>query len=101
MSKILSLNVSKTKYTVFHTKQKKINSRIIKINGNIIEKVKDINFLELIINENLSWKSHVDKIANSILKTTGILNRLKHLLPQKIKIPLYNSLKLLYIGMGI
>ncbi len=48
----LSLNVGKTKYTVFHTKQKKIKSPIIKINDNIIEKVKDFNFLVLIINEN-------------------------------------------------
>ncbi len=88
----LSLNVSKTKYTVFHTKQKNIKSPIIKINDNIIENVKDFNFLGLTINENLSWKSHADTIANSVSKTTRILNRLKDLLPQKIKITLYNSM---------
>ncbi len=103
----LSLNVDKTKYTVFHTEQKKINPPIKKIkNNNIMERVKDLNFLGLIINENLSWKSHADKIANSISKTTGIMNRLKHLLPKKNKnnpVQLHDSftLKLLHIGMGI
>ncbi len=78
--------MDKRKYIVFHTKQKKINTALIKKkNDNIIERVKDFNFLGLIINENLSWKSHADKIANSISKTTVIMNRLKHLLPQKIK----------------
>ncbi len=77
----LSLNVDKTKYTVFHTKENKINPPIKKKkNNNIVERGKDFNFLRLIINENLSWKSHADKIANSISKTTCIMNRLKHLL---------------------
>ncbi len=53
--------------------------------------IKDFNFLGL-INKNLSWKSHADKIANSVSKTTSILNRLKHLLHQIIKITLYNSM---------
>ncbi len=95
----ISLNVDKTKYTVFHTKEKKINSPIKKINDNIIERVKDFNFLELIINENLSWKSHADKIANSISKTTGVMNSRKRLLPQIIKITLY--LRRHYLGQDI
>ncbi len=41
-----SLNVKKTKYTVFHTKQKKINVPIIKINDNIIDRVKTSIFLD-------------------------------------------------------
>ncbi len=91
---IISLNVNKTKYTVFHTKEKKRNSPIIKINDNIIEslRVKYFNFLGLIINENRSWKGHADKIANSISKITGVMKRMKHLLPQKIKTTLYNSM---------
>ncbi len=99
----LSLNVGKTKYTIFPTKQKKINP-LEKKNDNITERVKDFYFLGLVINENLSWKSHAENISNSISKTTGILNRLKDILPQKIKITLYNSVnasELLYTSMGI
>ncbi len=44
------------------------------------------------LNDNLSWKSHCDKIANNISKAVGGLNRLKHFLPEAIKIFLYNSI---------
>ena len=44
------------------------------------------------INENLSWKPHIDKIASKILKTTGVINRLKHILPVYILRTLYCSL---------
>ncbi len=94
----LSLNITKTKYTIFHTKQRKIIPPIIKIENTVIEKVQDFNFLGLIINENLSWKSHCDKISNSISKSIGILNRLKRLLPQELKIMLYNSMIVSHIN---
>ncbi len=76
----LSLNVSKTKLSLFHTKRKHTNPPIIIIQNVIIEQVQDFNFLGLIINENLNWKSHCDKIANNISKAVGVINRLKHTL---------------------
>lgn len=44
------------------------------------------------LNKHLSWKPHVDKIANKISKTIGIINKIKYTLPQNILIILYNSL---------
>ncbi len=87
----LSLNVSKTKFSLFHTKRKNIIPPIIIIQNVIIEQVQDFDFLGLIINENLNWKSHCDKIANNISKVVGVINRLKHFLPETIRILLYNS----------
>ena len=60
--------------------------------------MEDFNFLGVIINENLSWKSHCDKIANSISKSIGIINRLKHSLPREILTMLYNSMILSHIN---
>ena len=37
-------------------------------------------------------KKHLGKISNQCSKKIGILNKLKHTLPQEIKIILYNSL---------
>ncbi len=62
---------------------------IIKIENTVIEKVEDFN---------LSWKSHYDKISYSISKSIGILNRLKRLLPQELKIMLYNSMIVSHIN---
>ncbi len=94
----LSLNVSKTKFSLFHTKRKNIIPPIIIIQNVIIEQVQDFDFLGLIINENLNWKSHCDKIANNISKVVGVINRLKHFLPETIRILLYNSKKVSLIN---
>ena len=90
----LSLNVKKTKFMAFHTRQQNITEFIpdLKIDNVKIEKVVNFNFLGLTINENMSWKPHVDLLANKISKYTGILNRLKRYLPNYILKTIYYSL---------
>ena len=81
----LSLNARKTKSMIFHTRGSKLDFiPKIYINNTEIERVVGFNFLGLNMNENLSWKSHVDKIANKISKYSGILCRLKHFFYQPI-----------------
>ena len=71
------------------------------MNDTGIEKVSDFDFLGLTINENMNWKSHIDKIANKISRSIGILNRLKHFLPLPTKLLIYNSLILSYLNFGV
>ncbi len=75
----LSLNVKKCKYIVFHKPKKKINPNN---DDTIIERVQEFNFLGLILNENLNWKNHINKISNKISSSIGILNKQKYFLPQ-------------------
>ena len=78
---------------IFHTQGTRFNYiPNIVINSTIIERVQNFNFLGLTINENLSWKAHVDKIANKISKYSGILSRLKHFLPPYILKTIYCSI---------
>jgi hypothetical protein len=97
----LSLNVAKCKYIIFHTPKKKVKPLSLKINNTVIERVKEFNFLGLTINEHLNWKAHINKIANKISKSLGILNKLKHFLPLHTKVLMYNSLILSYLNFGI
>ena len=88
----LSLNIKKTKYMLFHT----INTKFtfvpkLVINSITLERVENFNFLGLTINENLSWKPHMDKIANKISKSGGVINRMKHFLPTSILRMIYCS----------
>ena len=89
----LSLNVRKTKYMIFHTRGTKLKyiPKIV-INHIELERVNNFNFLGLTINENLSWKPHVDKISNKISKYSGVLCRLKHFLPTHILRMIYCSI---------
>ena len=88
----LSLNIRKTKSMLFHTRNTKFDfiPRLI-INGIEIERVTNFNFLGLTINQNLSWKPHMDKISKKISKSGGIINRLKHFLPIHILRIIYCS----------
>ena len=90
----LSLNIKKTKFMLFHTRQTNISQYVpnLKIGNDKIKRVKDFDFLGLTINENMSWKPHTDRIANKLSKYVGIINRLKRYLPQNILKMIYTSI---------
>ena len=78
----LSLNVSKSKFMIFHQPRKKITIPSLEINNTKLECVNRFNFLGLEINAKLNWKDHVNKISNKIVKTLGIMKKLKYVFPQ-------------------
>ena len=61
---------------IFHVPSKGIHSLTLNIDNTNIEKVDEFNFLGLILDSNLNWKKHTEKIANKCSKMIGILNRL-------------------------
>ena len=83
---------------IFHVRRKEMQTLTLKIDNTNIEQVDEFNFLGLNLDANLTWKKHVNKIANKGSKTTGVLNKLKHVLPLDIKTLLYNSLILSHIN---
>ena len=78
---------------MFHAINKNIEGMLpeLSINGIIIERVQNLNFLGLLFNEYMFWKPHIDIIANKLIKFLGILNKLKKLLPSHILRTLYFS----------
>ena len=99
----LSLNIPKTKFMLFHHRQRGIDNMIptLKINNHEIERVKEFNFLGITIDENMNWNMHIQKIANKISRNLGCLNRLKRFLPLCTRKLLYNSLILPHLQYGI
>ena len=87
----LSLNKLKSKFMLFHQPQKRVTIPKLKINNTLIECVDEFNYLGLIISKHLKWNSHVNKIENKISQTIGVINKLKHLIPQKTLLTIYNS----------
>ena len=66
------------------------------INGTEIERVQEFIYLGIQLNEHLTWKKHVNEIANKISRSIGILNKLKRCLYF-----LYNSLVLSHLNYDI
>ena len=95
----LSLNISKTKFMIFHFPQRKIKLDInLKIVDSPIERKENFEFLGLTVHENLHWSDHICKISNKLAKVIGILKRLRNFLPRKELLQIYNSLFLPHIN---
>jgi hypothetical protein len=84
--------MDKTKYMIFHKRQRRTKYFAIKINDMNIVRVDSFNLLGLHINKNLTWETHTNMIANKISSSTGVINRLKYTLPQRILFTIYNTL---------
>ena len=88
----LALNISKTKFMVFHTSNKAVKYPNLKINSTDIEQVFEFNFLGVMFNSQMNWNTHINYIASKISRTVGILYRLKDIYPQSVLLTLYNTL---------
>ena len=64
----------------------------IKIRESILTKVSTAKFLGVTLDENLTFKDHVNKVTSKISKSVGIMRRLHCQLPANVVVKLYYSL---------
>ena len=88
----LSLNAQKTKFMVFHSMQRKGKYPVLNINNTIIERVKQFNFLGIILHYTLKWQKHIDYISKKVSKAIGVMYRLKHIYPEAVLLIIYQSI---------
>ena len=96
----ISLNVKKTKFKIFHYRQRVITENDIPclmMNNTLTERVTEFNFLGRTVNVYMNWNSHVKKTANKISHTLGVMNRLKRYLPISAMKLMYDSLILSHL----
>ena len=96
----LFLNFKKTKYILFHSKRKHVTSNVIpiRIDNTVIERIESIKFLGIHIHESLDWKYHVANISSKISKGIGVLYKLRHFVPSRILINIYNAIVLPHLN---
>ena len=82
-----------------HKKQLETNLTI-NLNSQEIQKVNKTKFLGIIIDQHLTWKSHIEYIATKISKTIGILCRIRFYINQALLKILYNNLIYPYLYYG-
>ena len=87
----LSLDVNKTQFMIFSRKQNQIENIVIRIEGQIIERVTQTKFLGVIINEKLTWRNHVNHISTKIAKGIGILIKARFCLNKETLVSLYHT----------
>ena len=96
----LSLHVSKTNFIIFCPRQRKycLNNLTVLFNGTAINQVKHTKFLGVSIDEHLCWNYHIHQVESQISQSCGIMAKLRHLLPQRVLLTLYNLLILSYLN---
>ena len=91
----LSLNVTKTTYSLFHPASKKRFLReplpFLKSDNIAIERENVTKFLGVLIDENLSWKQHINDVSTKISKSIGILYKSRGIVKQSLLKQLYFS----------
>ena len=97
-----SLNTVKTKYALSHKAKIKYSLPLV-LPGLFINDVKikreiSLKFLEVMIDENLTWKTHIKLVENKILKSLEILFKASRYLNSKSLRSIYFALMHPYIS---
>ena len=95
----LAVNVDKTKSMLFH-KRRPVTPIQFSMNNRIIDVVQYFNYLGIMLDADMSWKTHVAMVRNKLSRINGILHRLKYIYPQNVLITLYKSLFVPHINYG-
>jgi hypothetical protein len=63
-----------------------------------LKRVNVVKFLGIFINENISWKHHIDHVCNKISKSIGINSGSRFVLSTRTKLSVYYTLIYPYIS---
>jgi hypothetical protein len=111
----MAINISKTKYIIFHGQGKKVNLNGLEVvfnnneigkepcqnlitplerihNGHQNKNSRSFKLLGVLLDENLSFKSHIEATSNKISKSIFCMNRSKNFLTKKALRSLYFTL---------
>ena len=90
----LSLNLAKTKYMTFGTKQKagKMPSVDLKLGEAIINRVPEFKYLGIKLDTHLTFNNHIQYIQSKTIGKLKLLSRVTNFLPERICFSLYKTL---------
>ena len=78
----LTLNLSKTKYMLFHNYfEKNVYPKLkkfkININKYCIKRVSEFKYLGVHFDDNLNWHTHIEYLCTKLSKAAGVIYKLK------------------------
>ena len=92
----LSLNIAKTEFMIIGSRQRLINHDVsnlnICVNNTQIKRVQHTKSLGLTIDENLTWKNHVDVICKKVSSGIGALKRVRRFMCRETAEKAYRGL---------
>ena len=86
----LALNLKKTKFMIFARQRIDLSGIELKIRNTYIERKSECRFLGVIMDEKLNWTHHIAAINLKMSRYLGIMFRIKHRLPIKVRIQIFH-----------
>ena len=75
----ISLNTSKTEILIFRPKGKSITKHLnFRISGEKINTSSTVNYLGVLLNENLQWQTHTDSLITKLSTAVGLLSKIRY-----------------------
>lgn len=94
----LSLNINKSKFILFGNKKVNPSTLVeLSIENVKLERVQQYTFLGVKIDQNLSWKSHINHVRSKTARTLGILRKTRYGLNLRSLFLIYCTLLLPYL----
>ena len=92
----LKMNITKTQAMVLSRKRRRSQEEAVRIclDGQPISKQKEVNYLGVVMDQNLSWVQHVEKVRRRSLAGLATIRRASAYLPSSTRRLLYNALVL-------
>ena len=101
---LLHINIKKCCYIHFkpsRSDNSAIEDEILTLNNIVIKKVAETKFLGVIIDDQLSWKAHIQSLNSKLKCEIGKLCRIRHVIPEKHHKELYHTLFESHLRFGI
>ena len=102
----LTLNLSKTKYMIFHNKQDERVKKLVKkfrinINKYCIKQVSEFKYLGVHFDNKLNWHCHIEYLCTKLSQAAGVIFKLNKFAPRAVLKTVYFSIVDSHLRYGI
>ena len=99
---ILSINIDKTNFVIFHPYNKPLKHNItLKIQKKAITPKNSVKYLGIMIDSGLTWQIHIDSLSKKISRSIGLLYKIRPFVNKNILKMLYYSLIFSHLSYAI
>ena len=96
-----TIKLSKSKYISVSNKNTNTSDFILTINDNKLQKKRNVKYLGVYLDNNLTWKPHIEYLCTKLFAGSSLLIKLRHYVDLKTLIAVYNSIVYSYIRYSI
>ena len=95
--------MGKTKYILYSLRgcAQPPSNLSVNLNDFVVEKVDNFKFLGIFVDQNLNWKTHMNKLLSKIRRNLGVVRKISCFLNRKSLLQLFHSIIVSHIRYGI